>query len=64
MSAASEKRIGIAYLLLADTKPTDSTEHMNWKKEGRKAYEASREFYREALETEPQIIGSLPNFFP
>ena len=54
MSAASEKRIGIAYLLLADSKSIDPDEKQNWEKEGKKAYEASREFYRGALEVEPQ----------
>jgi CHAT domain len=43
LSAASEKRIGIAYSLLAGSKKGAS----------KKAYEAAREFYREALEVEP-----------
>jgi CHAT domain len=43
MSAASEKRIGIAYSLLTDDKKDTS----------KKAYEAAREFYREALKVEP-----------
>lgn len=54
MSAASEKRIGIAYLLLADSKTIDSSEKQNWKKDGKKAYEAARDFYLAALEIEPQ----------
>ncbi|WP_411727243.1 CHAT domain-containing protein [Methyloglobulus sp.] len=53
MSAASEKRIGIAFYLLADSKPTNPDENVKWKNEGKKAYEAAREFYREALEVEP-----------
>lgn len=53
MSAASEKRIGIAYSLLAGNHFADPTVSQQWKKESKKAYEASREFYREALEIEP-----------
>ncbi|MEC4748877.1 CHAT domain-containing protein [Methylomicrobium sp. Wu6] len=52
MSAASEKRIGIAYSLFADSQSDDSSKNKN-REESKKAYEASREFYREALETEP-----------
>lgn len=53
MSAASEKRIGIAYSLLAGNQSIDPGEKRKWEKESKKAYEASREFYREALEGEP-----------
>ncbi len=54
MSAASEKRIGIAYLLLSESISVDSKEKSSWKKDGKKAYEAAREFYLAALEAEPQ----------
>jgi len=54
MSAASEKRIGIACLLLVGSKPIVPGEKKNWEKDGKKAYEAAREFYLAALEVEPQ----------
>lgn len=53
MSAASEKRIGIAYSLLASNHAVDSSKIPKWAKESKKAYEASQAFYREALEFEP-----------
>jgi hypothetical protein len=53
MSAASEKRIAIAYSLLAGSHSADPGEKSKWAQESKKAYEASREFYREALEVEP-----------
>ncbi len=53
MSAASEKRIAIACSLLADSHSADPGEKLKWAQESKKAYEASREFYREALEVEP-----------
>lgn len=53
MSAASEKRIGIAYSLLASNHAADPSNIPKWAKESKKAYEASQEFYREALEIEP-----------
>ncbi|MBK8814133.1 MAG: CHAT domain-containing protein [Methylococcaceae bacterium] len=43
VSAASEKRIGIAYDLVGK----------DYKSKAKEAYEYSRDFYREALETEP-----------
>ncbi|HYE35869.1 CHAT domain-containing protein [Methylocaldum sp.] len=53
MSAASEKRIGIAYFVIAESE-TDDPEVVRTKREkGKKAYESSRDFYREALEIEP-----------
>lgn len=52
MSAASEKRIGIAYALLASGQSASENSEKNHE-QSRKAYEASREFYREALEAEP-----------
>jgi CHAT domain len=54
MSAASEKRIGIACFLLAESPLSNENDASNWKAEGKKAYEASREFYYDALEEEPQ----------
>ncbi|MGR9086442.1 MAG: CHAT domain-containing protein [Gammaproteobacteria bacterium] len=51
MSAASEKRIGIAYSLFVGGRISDMS-NPYWL-ESMKAYEASRELYREALETEP-----------
>ncbi len=53
MSAASEKRIGIAYYLLAESQSLGPDKNVMWKTEGKKAYQSSREFYREALEVEP-----------
>ncbi|HBZ29112.1 MAG TPA: CHAT domain-containing protein [Nitrosomonas nitrosa] len=53
MSAASEKRIGIAFSLLAHNQATDSEQTQKWMRASQQAYEASREFYREALEVEP-----------
>ncbi|MDV6344189.1 CHAT domain-containing protein [Nitrosomonas sp. Is37] len=53
MSAASEKRIGIAYSLLASNHAADPSKVPKWIKESKKAYEASQVFYREALEIEP-----------
>jgi hypothetical protein len=52
MSAASEKRIGIAYALFAASQSA-VVDSRKAHEESRKAYEASREFYREALEAEP-----------
>ncbi len=52
MSAASEKRIGIAYALLADNQPAASDKNYN-RGVSKKAYQASGELYREALEAEP-----------
>jgi len=53
MSAASEKRIGIAYFLIAASE-TGNAEVVRAKQEkGKKAYESARDFYREALEAEP-----------
>ncbi len=53
MSAASEKRIGIACSLLASNQTADANENQKWAKESKYAYQASRDFYREALEVEP-----------
>ncbi|SFL79662.1 CHAT domain-containing protein [Nitrosomonas communis] len=53
MSAASEKRIGIAYSLLANNHAADLSKIPKWAKESKKAYETSQGFYREALEFEP-----------
>jgi hypothetical protein len=54
MSAASEKRIGIAYFLIAasETAAAESA-RAEWEKKGKQAYERSRDFYRDALEAEP-----------
>lgn len=61
MSAASEKRIGIAYALFAASQFAAEDNHKN-QKESRKAYEASREFYREALEAEPHNFWVITQY--
>ncbi|CAI8785950.1 CHAT domain-containing protein [Methylocaldum szegediense] len=53
MAAASEKRIGIAYFLIANSDTGDDEAAHEKRMEGRKAYESSRDLYREALEVEP-----------
>jgi len=53
MSAASEKRIGIAYFLIAASETGDAEIIRMTQEKGKKAYESSRDFYREALEIEP-----------
>ena len=62
MSAASEKRIGIAYYLLAESQSIDPDKNVKWKTEGKKAYQSSREFYREALEVEPFNDWAITQF--
>jgi hypothetical protein len=54
MSAASEKRIGIAYFLIgASATGTAEGEREVWGTKSKKAYEASRDFYRAAHDAEP-----------
>jgi hypothetical protein len=52
MSAASEKRIGIAYDLLSRKQESKEAQELRLK-ESKKAYERSRDFYRNAIATEP-----------
>ncbi|MGX2041879.1 CHAT domain-containing protein [Methylocaldum sp. MU1018] len=53
MSAASEKRIGIAYFLIAAGETDDAEVARTKREKGAKAYESARDLYREALEIEP-----------
>jgi hypothetical protein len=52
MSAASEKRIGIAYDLLSRKQESKEASESRLQ-ESKKAYEKSRDFYRKAIATEP-----------
>jgi hypothetical protein len=52
MSAASEKRIGIAYSLLSRNQESKEA-YESRLQESKKAYEKSRDFYRNAIATEP-----------
>ena len=52
MSAASEKRIGIAYDLLSRKQESKDARESRLQ-ESKKAYENSRDFYRNAIATEP-----------
>jgi hypothetical protein len=62
MAAASEKRIGIAYFLIAETDTGNSEAAREKRTEGRKAYESARDLYREVLEIEPSNPWSIAQY--
>ncbi|MBP1153080.1 CHAT domain-containing protein [Methylocaldum sp. RMAD-M] len=62
MNAASEKRIGIAYFLIAASETGDAEVTRAKLEKGKKAYASSRDLYREALEIEPSNPWAITQY--